>query len=49
LSEACYRSVDFTGYPGFLLSIKLIPHDKAEIFLIMVLNTIAIHHPKYFA
>ena len=39
----------FHRIPGFLLSIKLIPHDKAEIFLIMVLNTIAIHHPKYFA
>jgi hypothetical protein len=46
LSAACYRSFDFTRLPS---PNKTYPHDIAEIFLIMALNTITIHHPKYFA
>ena len=39
----------FHRIPRFILPIKPTPHDIAEIFLIIALNTITIHHPKYFA
>jgi hypothetical protein len=38
----------FTEYSVFILPIKLTPHDIDDIFLIIALNTITIHHPKYF-